>query len=524
MPRGPAPAGREPVPFADVAETHSAAVYFAGDRAYKLKKPVNLGFLDFTTRAARLAACNRELALNRRFAPDVYLGVIAVRDPSGAICDHLLVMRRMPADRRLATLVKAHAPVAAQLRQVARMLAAQHAASPRNAQIAEQGGRDALRRRWRDNLSQTRPFGARLSMTAVIDEAEQLAERFLDGREALFDARARDGRIVDGHGDLLAEDIFCLDDGPRLLDCLDFDDRLRWLDGLDDASFLAMDLEWLGAPELARRFTDWYLEYSADPGPAALRHHYLAYRAFVRAKVSCLHWEQGYRAAGEQARALADLGAGHLRAGAVTLVMVGGLPGTGKSTLAGALASRLGAVVLSSDRIRKELAGIPPEQAVPAGYGRGIYTTSWTERTYSELLRRASHLLSLGEPVIVDATWASARHRLAAAGVATAAAADLVQLHCDAPAGVAARRLSARRGDSSDASQEIARELAAAWAPWPGATRIDTSRDRLAAPPAGPPGPPGAPGGPVDQAVAAIRRRGTDGGPGNGPRPAMPPG
>ena len=120
------------------------------------------------------------------------------------------------------------------------------------------------------------------------------------GASRCCDERIRAGRVVDGHGDLLAEDVFCLDDGPRILDCLDFDDRLRWLDGLDDASFLAMDLERLGAPDLADRFTKWYMEYSADHGPAALRHHYVAYRAFVRAKVSCLHWDQGHHAAGNR--------------------------------------------------------------------------------------------------------------------------------------------------------------------------------------------------------------------------------
>ncbi len=528
MPHNPALAATEPVPYAGVAETHSAAVFFVGDRAYKLKKPVNLGFLDFTTPEARVAACERELELNRRFAPDVYLGTAEIRDQTGGICDHLLVMRRMPADRRLSTLVEAHAPVDDQLRQVARKLAAQHAAAPRSPQIAEQGSRDALAHRWHDNVDQARPFGSRLAMTAAIDEMERLAGRFLDGREPLLYERIRDGRVVDGHGDLLAEDVFCLDDGPRILDCLDFDDRLRWLDGLDDASFLAMDLERLGAPDLADRFTKWYVEYSADHGPAALRHHYVAYRAFVRAKVSCLQWDQGRRAAGTQARLLTEIALDHLRTGAVTLVMIGGRPGAGKSTLAGELADRLGFTVLSSDRIRKELAGIPPEQAAPAAYCHGIYTASWTERTYVELLGRAARLLSLGESVIADASWTSSRHRAAAAATAARAAADLVPLHCFTPADVAARRVRERGRGLSDADEDVARELAAAWEPWPEATSIDMSHDRPAAQPGGTSA---AYRYPVDQALAAIRPHGTHhGAAGSGghsvrpARPAMPPG
>ena len=196
---------------------------------------------------------------------------------------------------------------------------------------------------------------------------ERLAGRFLAGRSALLDARVRGGHIVDGHGDLLAADIFCLADGPRILDCLEFDDKLRWLDGLDDAAFLAMDLERLGADELAGRFLDWYVEFSGDPAPASLRHHYVAYRAFVRAKVGCLRARQGDRLAGQEASQLAALTLRHLRAGAVTVVLVGGLPGTGKSALAGALADRLGWTVLSSDRIRKELAGPPGGPARPRG-------------------------------------------------------------------------------------------------------------------------------------------------------------
>jgi len=500
----PARAGQAQAPYAGVAETHSAAVFFVGDRAYKLKKPVNLGFLDFTTLAARTAACQRELELNRRFAPDVYLGIAAVNDPAGQLCDHLLVMRRMPAARRLSTLVARHAPVTDQLRQVARTLAAQHAAASRGIQIARQGGRDALSRRWRDNVDQTRPFGSRLVMTAAIEQTWRLAERFLRGREPLFDARIRAGRVVDGHGDLLADDIFCLDDGPRILDCLDFDDTLRWLDGLDDASFLTMDLERLGAADLADRFTGWYMEYSADPAPQALRHHYVAYRAFVRAKVSCLAWDQGQHTAGNDARMLTELALDHLRAGAVTLVIIGGAPGTGKSTLAGKLADRLGFTMLSSDRIRKELAGIPPERPAAAAFRAGIYTTSWTERTYAELLRRSARLLSLGESVIADASWTSSRHRAAAVATASAAAADLVPLSCSAPADLTLNRLSQRRGGVSDAGVAVARELAAAWEPWPDAITIDTS-DRA---PGRPDSPAAGSDHPVAQALAAIRPHG----------------
>jgi len=461
--------------YAAVAETHSAVVFFLGERAYKLKKPVDLGFLDFTRPGARAVACRREVELNRRFAPDVYLGVAAIRGPGGRVCDHLVVMRRMPAARRLSALVRAGVPVERPLRQVARALAAWHAKAPRSSRIAAQGSPDGLWARWEASVGQVRELAGRLPELAALDEVERLAGRFVAGRGALLEERVRGGYIVDGHGDLLADDIFCLDDGVRILDCLEFDDRLRWVDGLDDAAFLAMDLERIGAPGLAEKFTGWYAEYSADPAPASLRHHYLAYRALVRAKIAFLRAAQGDPLGGAEAWKLAAMTMDHLQAGAVTLVLVGGPPGAGKTALAGGLADRLGFTVLSSDRIRKELAGIPAERHCAAPWQAGIYTPGWTQRTYQELLRRAGVLLARGESVIADASWESPGHRAAAVALADAARADLVALRCAAPAGVRYRRLAARTGGVSDADVAVARHMAAVQAPWPEAVTVDTS-------------------------------------------------
>jgi uncharacterized protein len=454
---------------AAVAETHSGVVFFVGDRAVKLKKPVNLGFLDFSTREARERACHREVELNRRFAPDVYLGVADVGPPSGEPCDHLVVMRRMPAERRLSRLVAAGEPVEDALRAVARLLARAHAEAPRSEQISAEGTRDALRGRWTDGFDQVRAFHGRAIGADEATEIERLALRFLDGREPLFAARIWEGRVVDGHGDLLADDVFCLDDGPRVLDCLDFDDRLRSLDGLDDAAFLAMDLERLGVPWLAERFLDWYADYAGDPSPPALRHHYVAYRAFVRAKVSCLRWGQGDRGAAATAGRYAEIALRHLKAGAVTLVLLGGLPGTGKSALSEALADRLGCAVLNSDRVRKELAEVAPDASAAAPYGAGIYTPAWTRRAYAELLRRAARLLSYGESVILDASWTDASLRAGAAGLP----ADVVALRCHTPR--AEERLRTRAAGVSDADAAIAARMAETADPWPEAVAVDTS-------------------------------------------------
>ena len=243
-----------------------------------------------------------------------------------------------------------------------------------------------------------------------------------------------------------------------------------------------------------------YADCSGDPAPASLSHHYVAYRAFVRVKIACLRVVQGDPAAGFEARQLAEVALRHLRAEAVTLVVVGGLPGTGKSALAGAVAGRLGFTVLNSDRIRKELAGLPAEASTRAPYGGGIYTGEWTERTYAELLHRAAVLLAHGESVIADASFASARQRAAAVAAAAGVSADLVQLRCTASRDLAARRMSARTGAVSDADPAIAAEMAAVMAPWLDATVIDTETGDTA----------GVPGESLEQALEAIRPRGPE--------------
>ncbi|GGL07692.1 hypothetical protein Sme01_67360 [Sphaerisporangium melleum] len=461
--------------WAEVTETHTGVVVLLGERAYKLKKPVRFGFLDFTGREARRAACLEEVELNRRLAPDVYEGVADVIGPDGRPCEHLVVMRRMPPERRLAALIRSGAAVEEHLRSVARMVAGLHARARRGPRIDREGDGPALRGRWAASFAQVRELPGEIVEAARVAEAERLALRFVDGREPLLRARIGQGRVVDGHGDLLAEDIFCLDDGPRILDCLEFDERLRFVDGLDDAAFLAMDVERLGAPEAARAFLAWYAEFSGDCAPPSLVHHYIAYRAFVRAKVACLRHLQGDRPAAGEARDLTGLTLRHLRAGAVALVLVGGPPGTGKSTLAAALADRLGYTLLSSDRVRKELAGITPERHAPAAFGEGIYRPEWTERTYAELLDRAGLLLGRGEPVVLDASWTGASFRAEAGRVAQSTFSDLVALRCAAPPEVVAERLARRTGGISDADRAISEALAARTPPWPGSVEIGTA-------------------------------------------------
>jgi aminoglycoside phosphotransferase family enzyme/adenylate kinase family enzyme len=465
------------VAYGELRETHSGLVVLVGETAYKLKKPVDLGFLDFREPAVRRQVCRRELDLNRRLAADVYVGLTDLPLADGST-EPAVVMRRMPDDRRLATLARHGEDLFGEVRRIARVMAAFHASAERGPEIATEGGTPALRSRWRHNLEEVARFRDTLLDGALVDEVERLSSRFLDGREELFAERIRTGRVVDGHGDLLADDIFCMPDGPRILDCLEFDDRLRRLDALDDIACLAMDLERLGASQAAVELVAVYREFSADSFPTSLVHHYIAYRAFMRAKVTALRTEQAQarqRVAAEAVDAvrLAELARDHLRRGEVRLIAVGGAPGTGKSTLADALADRLGMVVLSSDRLRKELAGIDPARHAPAAWQEGIYGPAWTAQTYDELLERATALLGRGESVVLDASWTDPSHRTLVEEAAKATSSTLTVLRCEVALEVAAARIAARDG-ISDADEMVAARMSRAEKPWRGAVTIDT--------------------------------------------------
>jgi predicted kinase len=365
--------------------------------------------------------------------------------------------------------------MAEEIRKLAKVVADFHERCDRDDGITQDAAIEKVLGRWRDSLETVRRFQGSVVPEGTVDRIGRFVEHYLRGREPLFELRRRVGALVDGHGDLLADDIFCLPDGPRVLDCLEFDDRLRHLDRLDDVACLAMDLEHLRAPELAQQLIDDYLEFSGDHAPPSLVEHFLAYRAFVRAKVACLRRAQGEAAAEVDARELADLTERHLQAGEVTLVLVGGAPGTGKSTVAAGVADRLGMCVIVSDRVRKELAGLAAETSGAAAYGEGIYDPAWTERVYAEVLRRAGVLLALGESVVLDATWADAARRREARELAIARSAALVELRCDAPLPEASARLRARGPTVSDADVRIASRLRLDFASWPEAVSIATA-------------------------------------------------
>lgn len=463
-------------PAAILHETHTGIVVLVGERAYKAKKPVITDFLDFSTPQAREHACQREVTLNRRLAPSSYLGVAHLTDVDGGPPEPVIVMRRHPDAKRLSTMARDGQPVADQLDDIAGVLSRFHATADRGREIDACATVDALSARWQENLTELHRYQGRLLPADTIAEIERMATRFLAGRAVLFAQRIVERRILDGHGDLLATDIFCMPDGPAMLDCLEFDDQLRYVDGIDDAAFLAMDLEFLGRKELGAHFLGVYRALADDPAPFALQHFYIAYRAVVRAKVDCIRADQGSADAVADARGHLDIAVAHLRAGTVQLIIVGGGPGTGKTTLSCALAEEMGARVISTDDVRREL----QQQGVIAGGAgdlfTGLYTPANVDIVYDEILRRAHLLLAGGHSVILDGTWRDSRHRASAHRVGTESAVPVLEFLCTTTLAEAMSRIETRTHTTSDATPQIAAELTTGAAEWNTAHRLDTRR------------------------------------------------
>lgn len=475
------PASTDPVAAgafgtAEIHETHTGIVVLVGDRAYKAKKPVVTDFVDFSTSQLREQVCAREVLLNSRLAPDSYLGLAHLSDPAGGAPEPVIVMRRYPDAYRLASMVTRGEPVEHHLAAIAQMLADFHADGPRSRTIEACATASATRARWLDNLTELRRYTGTVVASELVSEVERLAIQFIAGREVLFAERISDRRIVDGHGDLLADDVFCLPDAPVMLDCLEFDDRLRYVDGIDDAAFLGMDLEYLGREDLSEYFLDAYRHRAEDPAPAALVHFYVAYRAVVRAKVDCIRVDQGHPSAARDADRHLGVALEHLRTGTVRLILVGGNPGTGKTTLAHALADRIRAQVISTDDVRRELQQSGDIDGVAGTYNAGLYSSDKVAAVYRAMLSRAAPLLASGRSVILDGTWRDPLHRQWAYEIARQHICPTVELECTVAPDEAATRILGRRSSSSDATPQLAAAMARDEQAWRGVHRIDTSR------------------------------------------------
>jgi aminoglycoside phosphotransferase family enzyme/predicted kinase len=473
-----------PVEAVEVRQTHISAVFLAGPFVYKVKKPVAPGFLDFGTLDKRLHFCREEVRLNRRLAPDVYLGVVpVVQTPAGVrleaegeLVEWAVKMRRLPDEATLLERLRRGAVDARLVEAVARRIAAFHRGAETDDRIASFGRYDAVARNILDLFEQALPRVGDTVSRGVFDRTRALAEEALARLRPLIDARAVRGVTRDCHGDLHLDHVYCFPDRPPpadlvIIDCIEFNERFRFIDPVADMAFAAMDLAFHGRRDSARVFADAYFPAAGDEEGRALLPLYTAYRAAVRGMVEGLLLgekevpEAERAAARTRSRAhwllaLAELESAGRRP---CLLLVTGLPGTGKSTVARALGESAGFDVIRSDVVRKELAGLPACLPSPPHLRESLYSAASTDRTYGECLRQAERLLAEGRRVLVDATFREERHRRTFLDAAVRCGVPAAVLLCRAEPGTARGRLDARHGDASDADWAVYLRVAAGW-------------------------------------------------------------
>ncbi len=453
-----------PVENVDRRETHISVVFLTGEWAYKLKKPMDFGFLDYTSLEARRRMCGLEVSLNQRLARGVYAGVVPICrrsggfafGDSGEIAEYAVKMRQLPDEASLMSMLARGTVEPARMEMLGEHLGRFYASGGRNPALDEYGRAEVVSFNTEENFRQLEPFVGPLIRRHPFDFVKQSSRGFFRDRSRLFARRIEEGRILDGHGDLRAEHVYFLD-GIEIIDCIEFNERFRYGDAAADLAFLHMDVERLGRPDLSLPLLDGYVRVCGDLGMYSVLDFYACYRALVKLKVSCLTWgelEEGARKEEMVARAEQYLGMAFRYAvqfSRPTLWVLCGLPGTGKSTVARGVRDALGIVLYSSDEVREDL----PEHeghAGPVPYGQGIYRADMRGRVYARLLALAQEDLRNGRSVILDATFSRRKWRDEALRLAADRDANIFFIECASPGSVLLERLGARRAGGAGAS------------------------------------------------------------------------
>lgn len=453
----------------ELVQTHVSYIFLTDRFAYKVKKPVDFGFLNFSTLDRRRFYCNEEVRLNRRLCPDIYLGVEEVREtPGGArfsgdgrVIDYAVKMKRLPADRMLDRLLSEGKVSVDEIRAIAGVIGDFHRHAERSSEIDANGGIDAIRANWEENFRQTRQFAGDTLNDRDLRLIEGWVGRFMEENAATFARRVDGGFIRDCDGDIHMENICLNADGSIcIFDCIEFNTRFRYGDTAADIAFLLMDFDMNRRPDFCGPFMEEYTETTGDGGVTEVLDFYKVYRAYIRGKVESMRLldpqipPADKEAARERARRYFRLARGYIarRALPPSLILTCGLTGTGKSFMARELAFDLGLEIVSSDVVRKELTGLAPTEHHRDRYGEGIYTDTVTARTYGELLERAKAALAEGRSIIVDATFRRRTDRDIFRQLAAGHGARFHLLHAICPEETARQRLEVRERQSDEPS------------------------------------------------------------------------
>jgi len=452
-----------PVDTVERIETHISWVLLAGDYAYKIKKPVDFGFLDFSTLERRHHFCEEEVRINQRLAPSIYLGVVPIAgqpprlEGEGAPVDYAVKMRRFPPDALLSQRSDALTP--ALMEHLAEQLVRFHQTAAVAPPESPWGEPAQVVQPMRENFAPIRAALAGERPLARLQELEAWTLRRYGESKRLLAARKRGGWIREGHGDLHLGNITLAAEGPLLFDAIEFNPELRWIDTQNDLAFLLMDLEEKGHPHLASHLLDRYLEASGDYEGVPLLPFYQCYRALVRAKVAALRLGQGDLTGEERGvrqrelTAYLDLAAGYTRPRGARLIITHGASGSGKSRAAANLARELPALRIRSDVERKRLAGLAPQARTRSAAGEGIYSRDATRATYGRLLHLAELILEGGHSLVVDATFLRREQRRPFRELAACLGVPFAILEMQTPEALMRRRIRGRLAKDRDPSE-----------------------------------------------------------------------
>jgi aminoglycoside phosphotransferase family enzyme/predicted kinase len=477
----------------ELMQTHVSYVLLTGDYVYKLKKPVNFGFLDYSTLDKRKHFCEEEIRLNQRGAKELYLEVLPISAHNGKlgfgndgeIVDYALKMVQFPQENLLSNMFAAGTITEAHIEEMGKIVADFHAGAATSDYISSFGQVSKVRESVDENYQQTEKYIGLAQTQQQFDETKAYTDRIFSQRPELFTNRRDGGFIRECHGDLHLRNI-CLSDGKiRLFDCIEFNEPFRFVDTMYDVAFAVMDLEARGRKDLANRFLNTYVEQTGDWEGLQVLPLYLSRQAYVRAKVTSFLLDDAGIPQADKDAAAQTAGDYYRQAWAYTspkqgkIIMLSGLSGAGKSTLGKQIAKETGGIHLRSDAVRKHLGGIP----LSAKGDDKLYSPAMTAQTYLRLLELGTTLAQQGYTVILDAKYDRVSLRQPVIDMAKSQNTPLQILHCTAPEEVLRDRLNKRQGDIADATADLLASQLAAWEGFtdteqPYVTTIDTTQDR----------------------------------------------
>lgn len=468
-----------PVQHPLLIETHISWVIVAEPYAYKIKKSINLGFLDFSSLEKRLHFCKEELRLNQRLAPDIYLSVTPITgtvqepqwDGSGTPIEYAIKMIAFPQETQLDRLLSKGLLTPEKVDVLAGHIAHFHTHTDRADKDSEYGEPQIICQPVKENFQQIRTHVKSVSIRQSLDQLEEWNLTAFESLQQLFSARKANGFIRECHGDLHLRNIAWVENKPLLFDCIEFSPILRWIDVISDVAFLVMDLQDRKQSRLAQRLLNKYLEFTGDYSALYILRYYLTYRAMVRAKIDVIRANQDGISSNEKMEAEEDfheylkLALHYIEPTKPQIIITRGLSASGKSTVSQSLLEHIGAIRIRSDVERKRLHGIQPEETENIEIDKGIYNKEATERTYLKLAELTAQIIDAGYTVIVDGVFAQDGQRQLFKSLAAKKHIPFTILQCTASIDTLQKRITERKGGVSDANLAVLESQYAKWTP-----------------------------------------------------------